>query len=183
MAHILAPSKPMGAVQFIQQSRKKNPCSGRAVTGLETSTLQHCWGRGWGEMGARAMGRLWGGPGRVGRDLSALRTVTHTLSPCLSPEDYKNGIENMIFCLCHRISSARPYFQDMRERRGLWRILQWCYLTTSIFFTKWSLFKLLHFIDAPSQFYSCLNPLFHVSRCFLSSFWLDCLIHYSDSSN
>lgn len=42
---------------------------------------------------------------------------------------------------------------------------------------------LLRFIDASSQFCSCLNLIFCVPCCSFSSFWLCCLIHFSDSSN
>lgn len=138
---------------------------------------------GCAQMASWATGWVWGGPGRPGRDMSVLRIVTHTRSPCLSPQDYKNGIKAMIFCLYHIISSARPYFQGMgstEDYGGFCSDAAWLPLFS---FTRWPLLKLLSFTDASSQSCSCLNLLFHVFRCSLSSFWLDCLIHYSDSSN
>lgn len=68
---------------------------------------------GWAEMGPWAVGWVWGGPGGMRRDMSVLRIVIDTRSPCLSPHDYKNRIKPMIFCLYHIISSAHPYFQGM----------------------------------------------------------------------
>lgn len=85
------------------------------------------------EAGSWAKGRVWGGTGGAGRDTSALGTVTRTWSPCLSPQDFKNGIENMMFCLYRVTSSTHPYFQVLSVHRGLWRILQRCYLIISIF--------------------------------------------------
>lgn len=96
---------------------------------------------------------------------------------------HKYGIEIIIICFYHIGSSMHPYLQDMKKNRELWRILKWFTWLSLFSFTRQSLCKFLQFTDASSQFCSLLNLILCVPCCSFPSFWLWCLIHFSDSSN
>lgn len=143
-----------------------------SIAGAGTGSPGLCWdgipGHGQGGQGheGRECPRDWG-------------TFSKTLPVTTR---YKYGIENIIFSFYHIGSSMHPYLQDMKRNRGLWRILKWCTWLSLFSFTRQFLFKLLHFIDASSKFCSCLNLIVCMPCCSFSSFWLCCLIHFSDSS-